>query len=577
MAALRRIHLVVLYGSLVAVVSYLPDTHLRAADKAPVPSSSAQDKALKLVKDVYGDEYAKAESSEQKTALAKKLLQSAKETDQGTANHYALLRVAWDAATQAGDAKLAMQVTQEMVDAYEVNALTAKVATVKTIAASVRSSEQRAALATVALDAGDEAVAGDNYEVVVELVQIALSAARKAQDWQLVKQIVARDKAFKKMAEVYAKAQEALVALEEDPTDPEANQAAGEYFCFVKGDWAKGIPMLALGSDDTLKALAQKDLKGADAPDEQVEIGDGWWELAQTEQGDQREAMLLRASGWYGEAKAKLSSGLILTKVTRRLEDIAKIGRPAPKPPAARNARPPLPDGAVLVMTFEPNTFAARAGKMYVSDLSGAANHGIVQGGPTPSEGIAGAGLKFDGRDDHISLPSLRGRLIQQPESVTLSMWVKEGDLKEYGFVVDVGSQQGVRCIALMWHGKRAYYRFDLPKNSGCISEKVEPGQWRHVVAAWDGSQQCIYVNGKLHRAKPVSGFTLSETSVSTETARIGGQAMRDFQRNRYFNGFIDEVAVFSRALSEEEIQTLHQMGLQGNTLVKSGKTRSSR
>ncbi len=65
---------------------------------------------------------------------------------------------------------------------------------------------------------------------------------------------------------------------------------------------------------------------------------------------------------------------------------------------------------------------------------------------------------------------------------------------------------------------------------------------------------------------KPTRGLTLNAKSVSKETARIGGQA-KGGREERYFCGFIDEVAVFKRALSEEEIRTLYQTGMQGKSL----------
>ena len=48
-----------------------------------------------------------------------------------------------------------------------------------------------------------------------------------------------------------------LPVLEKQPGDPTANLAAGRYYCFVKGDWEMGIPMLALGSETALKELAE--------------------------------------------------------------------------------------------------------------------------------------------------------------------------------------------------------------------------------------------------------------------------------------------------------------------------------
>ena len=337
MQSLQRIHSIILCGFLVTAVWYLAGDPVRAAGKVPIPSGAALDEALKLVKDVYGDEHAKAESSEEKTAFAEKLLQTAKATNQGTANHYALLRVAWDVATQAGDAKVAMQIAEAITSAYEVNVLNAKVATVKTVAGFVRSSTQNTALATVALEVVDEAVASDDYNSATELTGIALAAARKAQDWLLVKRIVARDKAIEQMGEAYAKARKAFVTLENEPANPEANQVAGEYFCFVKADWEKGIPMLALGSDERLKTLAVKELRGANSAQEQVALGDAWWDNAQAKADPEKESLMLRAGFWYRQAEPSLGTGLTQVKIERRLAELAALGREEPESPE----RPP--------------------------------------------------------------------------------------------------------------------------------------------------------------------------------------------------------------------------------------------
>jgi len=327
-------HSIMLRGFLVTAVWYLAGVPVHAEDKVPVPSAAAQDKALALVKDVYGDEYAKAESSEEKTAFAEKLLQTAKGTNQGTANHYALLRVAWDVATQAGDAKVALQVTDAIAGVYEVNTLSAKMATVKTTVGFARSSTQRTALAAVALELVREAVAHDDYDRAAEFTEISLAAARKARDWKLVKRIADRAKEVKEAADAYGRVRKVLPTLENDPADADANQVAGEYSCFVKGDWRKGIPMLALGSDEAVKALAQKELKGTGSPEEQAELGDGWWDVAQTKQGGQRETLLLHAGRWYREAKPGLSSALTLDKIEKRLDEIARLDRPTAESPA---------------------------------------------------------------------------------------------------------------------------------------------------------------------------------------------------------------------------------------------------
>jgi formylglycine-generating enzyme required for sulfatase activity len=102
--------------------------------------------------------------------------------------------------------------------------------------------------------------------------------------------------------------------------------------------------MLALGSDAALKAAAIKDLRGADSADEQAAIGDAWWDLAETKQGEERDTLRLRAGYWYRQAEPNLSGGLARLKIKQRLEEISKFGREIPAashgPAGARE--PPL-------------------------------------------------------------------------------------------------------------------------------------------------------------------------------------------------------------------------------------------
>ncbi len=338
---------------MVAATALLGGAALRAADKVPVPTPSAQAKALALVKEVYGEDLDKAESSEQRTALAQTLLETAGKTDPGTPNHYALLRVAWDVATQAGDAQLAIQVTDKIADAYEVKTLTTKVTTIKQVAESVRFPPQSGSLATVTLQVIGEAVFVDDYDAAIELVDIALEHARKARDAGLVKTIVARRNSVREMAEAHEKVTAALATLAVNPADAQANQAAGEYYCFVKADWDKGIPLLALGNAGRLKRLATQELRGANSAPEQVGLGDAYWDLSETKADAEKESLMLRAGFWYRQAESNLGTGLTRAKIEKRLEQIAALetedaGSPQRRPERVVSKRRRLAPGLAL-------------------------------------------------------------------------------------------------------------------------------------------------------------------------------------------------------------------------------------
>ena len=93
-----------------------------AEKKTPVPADAAQAAATKLVKEVYGDEYAKAKTTTEKQALAKTLLNKANETKDDPASQFVLLRLAKDIAAQAGDGQMAFQAIDEMAETFLVNA-----------------------------------------------------------------------------------------------------------------------------------------------------------------------------------------------------------------------------------------------------------------------------------------------------------------------------------------------------------------------------------------------------------------------------------------------------------------------
>ncbi len=285
--------------------------------RAPVPDAAAQENVLALVREIHGKEYDGAKTSSQKLALAKTLLSEAGESQDDPTSHFVLLRVARDLAVKAGETKMALQTVDEMAKAFQIDGLTMKVATVTKLVKTARSAEQKKSLATSTVDLIDEAIDRDNYDLANQLVDVA----RKTRDRTLVKQIAARRKEIAKAAKAHAEVQEVLATLEEHPVDPDANLAAGKYFCFVKGNWEKGIPMLALGSDATLKALAVMELKGANSPSQQVKLADGWWEFAREADEATRKQLHLRAMKWYREALPEVT-GILRLKIEKRVKDV---------------------------------------------------------------------------------------------------------------------------------------------------------------------------------------------------------------------------------------------------------------
>ncbi len=324
--------------------------------RAPVPDDAALSKAQGLLREVYGKRYDEAETPDEKTALAKTMLAQAAKTKGDPAGHFVLLRVAKDVAVAAGDVETALEAARQIVAAYDVDAMEVKEETFRTIAEATTISSQFKMIAQQALPLMDEAAASDDYERAGRFGDLGTSLARRARDYALVKQIVERRKKVEELAKAYAETHEARELLDKNPTDQDANLTVGRYLCLVKGDWEKGIPMLALGSDATLKDLAVKELEGGTSTAAVMELADGWWNLGEQREGHVKSQLRLRAAHWYRKA-APEPGGLLAAKIQTRLKQLEPRSSRTPQPDAPRHYFAPKTLGNVMFLDYVDNTW----------------------------------------------------------------------------------------------------------------------------------------------------------------------------------------------------------------------------
>jgi hypothetical protein len=75
----------------------------------------------------------------------------------------------------------------------------------------------------------------------------------------------------------------------------------------------------------------------------------------------------------------------------------------------------------------------------------------------------------------------------------------------------------------------------------------LTPNKWWHIAVTYDGKFQSLYINGVLQSTRNQTG-TIQQ---SDGALRIGGDSIW----GEYFNGLIDEVRIYNRALSVDEIK----------------------
>jgi hypothetical protein len=82
-----------------------------------------------------------------------------------------------------------------------------------------------------------------------------------------------KEKVLKKIEEEYKKIKPMLPP---DEKDPKAQKAVGRYYAFIKEDFDRGLPLLALSGDKALVAVAEMDLKNPQDPQAQADLANAW-------------------------------------------------------------------------------------------------------------------------------------------------------------------------------------------------------------------------------------------------------------------------------------------------------------
>ncbi|MHC4528292.1 MAG: LamG domain-containing protein, partial [Planctomycetota bacterium] len=181
---------------------------------------------------------------------------------------------------------------------------------------------------------------------------------------------------------------------------------------------------------------------------------------------------------------------------------------------------------------------------------SGRGYNGQINGAQRVNDEVLGGAMAFDGKDDQIDTANVH------LEQFTFSVWVAPagGDLnnRQIFFLTD-----GKYSYALQGNGSEnvGVYVADGNKTNE-INEynwRFDIDRWAHLTVAGDGRTFNIYKNGRLTQ----TGDIEIEMPAVTGTLSIGGAERHG---GKYWDGFIDEVALFNRVLTEQEVEQLYLM-----------------
>jgi len=176
-------------------------------------------------------------------------------------------------------------------------------------------------------------------------------------------------------------------------------------------------------------------------------------------------------------------------------------------------------------------------------------------GDGSPSSG------SFDGVDDNVEINGIN---IGGFNSYTTSIWIKTTTSSKSDFFND-RSDVFHFYYRLNSDGTFSYFHKDSSDNDVIIStsQTINDGEWHHIVAKWDGSTIYAYIDGELIDSKSTSSTYGDNNNVVIGGADNNGDGQVDYNM---FNGNIDDVTIWDRALSSSEVSDLYNDGLSDTT-----------
>jgi N-acetylneuraminic acid mutarotase len=184
-------------------------------------------------------------------------------------------------------------------------------------------------------------------------------------------------------------------------------------------------------------------------------------------------------------------------------------------------------------------------------DSSGNGHDGNLTNGPTWTDGQIGGALSFDGVNDHVRI----GNVLNNLTDLSFSLWFKPASIptqsehgymvyKEQTYALTLASDGGVH---LNFGNGNAW------EDSGLNTSVLELNKWYNVTATRGSGIMKVFIDINL-----LANKSYNTSSGSNSSLLVFGAASNE---TRPFNGLIDDVRIYDRALSAEEVQALYNLG----------------
>ena len=215
----------------------------------------------------------------------------------------------------------------------------------------------------------------------------------------------------------------------------------------------------------------------------------------------------------------------------------------------------PLPSGAVAWWRAENDARDAVGG-----------HDGTLENGAGFAAGEVGQGFSFDGVDDFVQVPVTTGLPVGNAPR-TIELWfctTKDLTTSTESSLIQYGTTSNDRMFGLITSGNAPGRLYFFGYNNNLAGTTVlEPNQWYHGAVTYDGARLNLYLNGQLEASKAADLDTLIDENGLTIGYRPDASGAR-------WTGLLDELTIYNRALTAEEVQALYQAQNVGKLFISS-------
>ena len=270
---------------------------------------------------------------------------------------------------------------------------------------------------------------------------------------------------------------------------------------------------------------------------------------------------LLHGNHWSGQVDEVRVYSSTLTGAA--ILALANTGPPASMVSAELNTIPTFefPSTGGLVGHWKFDEIAGTT----AADSSGNGNDGTHTNSPTISTTLPSAmntsnvrSLSFDGSDDYVKSTT---EAFKFTTDFTVSVWAKADTQKKWARIVDYSTFSSPRNgWFLGWNDSNQIYEWRLDDVGGgdgtVVSGTITLGQWYHLTGVYSKTEETytLYVNGASVDSATTSG---TQDYSSIDDLGIGARLNPTTTTTEFFDGLIDDVRIYNKALTAAEVKAL--------------------